>query len=256
MTTFFADIRDTIAPRSGSAHGPLSPVLVSMTVVTGLVDAFSYLVLGHVFVANMTGNIVFLGFALAGAPGFSIGASAVALVAFGAGAVAGGRLAARYSGHRGRLHSSAAAAQALFLTAALVLAVITTSPVPAGYRYALITGLGISMGIQNAAARRIAVPDLTTTVLTLTITGIAADSALAGGGSSQLGRRLVPILSMLAGGLVGAALVLHAEIYYPLAIALAAVLAGGIATRQLGKADPAWTRPQASPPGRAQGPRP
>ncbi|HXW45848.1 MAG TPA: YoaK family protein [Streptosporangiaceae bacterium] len=243
MTTFFADIRDTIAPRAGSAHGPLGPVLVSMTIVTGLVDAFSYLVLGHVFVANMTGNIVFLGFALAGAKGFSVAASAVALVAFGAGALLGGRLAARHSEHRGRLHSSAAAVQTLFLAVALVLAVVSASPLPAGYRYALISGLGISMGIQNAAARKIAVPDLTTTVLTLTITGIAADSGLAGGGRSQAGRRLVPVASMLAGALVGAALVLHAEIYYPLAIALAVVLAGGMVTRRLGKPDPEWTRP-------------
>jgi uncharacterized membrane protein YoaK (UPF0700 family) len=47
-------------------HGPLPVLLVCLTVVTGLVDAFSYLSLGHVFVANMTGNVVFLGFGLAG----------------------------------------------------------------------------------------------------------------------------------------------------------------------------------------------
>src|SRR3984957_14157950 len=50
------------------ADGPLPPLLLMMTFVTGLVDAFAYLVLGHVFVANMTGNVVFLGFALAQAP--------------------------------------------------------------------------------------------------------------------------------------------------------------------------------------------
>ena len=55
-------------PWAGSEHGPLSALLVTLTVVTGLVDAVSYLALGHVFVANMTGNVVFLGFALAGAP--------------------------------------------------------------------------------------------------------------------------------------------------------------------------------------------
>jgi uncharacterized membrane protein YoaK (UPF0700 family) len=41
-----------------SSHGPLHVFLVCLTVVTGLVDAFSYLSLGHVFVANMTGNVV------------------------------------------------------------------------------------------------------------------------------------------------------------------------------------------------------
>src|SRR5712691_12754479 len=93
MKTFLADARDVLVPGKGGKHGPLPPLLVGMTLVTGLVDAFSYLVLGHVFVANMTGNVVFLGFALAGASGFSISASLVALAAFGLGAVTGGRLA-------------------------------------------------------------------------------------------------------------------------------------------------------------------
>jgi uncharacterized membrane protein YoaK (UPF0700 family) len=102
--------------------------------------------------------------------------------------------------------------------------------------------LAISMGLQNAAARKIAVPDLTTTVLTLTITGIAADSGLASGSGSHAGRRLVAISAMLIGALIGAALVLHTAIYYPLVIALVVVLAGAIATHQLGKADPPWVR--------------
>ena len=92
MTAFLADARDVVVPRRACRHGPLPPLLVSMTLVTGLVDAFSYLVLGHVFVANMTGNVVFLGFALAGAPGFSITASLAAVASFAAGALLGGRL--------------------------------------------------------------------------------------------------------------------------------------------------------------------
>ena len=50
-------------------HGPLPVLLLTLTVVTGLVDAVSILALGRVFVANMTGNVVFIGFALVGAPG-------------------------------------------------------------------------------------------------------------------------------------------------------------------------------------------
>ena len=49
-----------------SPERALPAVLVGLTAVTGLVDAVSYLALGHVFTANMTGNVVFLGFALAG----------------------------------------------------------------------------------------------------------------------------------------------------------------------------------------------
>jgi len=63
-------------------HGPLPLFLVCLTVVTGLVDAFSYLRLGHVFVANMTGNVVFLGFGLAGVGEISIVASLLAVLAF------------------------------------------------------------------------------------------------------------------------------------------------------------------------------
>src|ERR1700733_7587816 len=155
MTAFLADARDVVMPGRGSRHGPLPPLLVSMTLVTGLVDAFSYLVLGHVFVANMTGNVVFLGFALAGAPGFSVTASLAAVAAFALGALLGGELGSRHSDHRGRLHSSAAAIQALFLAASVILAIVSSSPLAAGYRYGLIAVLGISMGIQNASARKI-----------------------------------------------------------------------------------------------------
>ena len=49
MSQFVSEIRETIVPGRGTRHGPLPPLLVSMTLVTGLVDAFSYLVLGHVF---------------------------------------------------------------------------------------------------------------------------------------------------------------------------------------------------------------
>jgi uncharacterized membrane protein YoaK (UPF0700 family) len=188
--------------------------------------------------------VVFLGFALAGAPGFSITASLTAVAFFAVGALLGGRLGSRHRAHRARLHSSAAAAQAAFLAAAVILAVVGGSTLAAGYRYTLIAALGICMGIQNAAARTIAVPDLTTTVLTLTITGIAADSPLAGRAGSKAGRRLVPVVAMLVGALLGAALIRHAQAYDPLAIALATIAAGAATSYLLGRSDPAWVRPQ------------
>ena len=78
-------------------------LLLILTIVTGLVDAVSYLELGHVFVANMTGNLVFLGFTAAGAAGLSVPASLAAIGAFLVGALAGGRLATRLAKHRGKL---------------------------------------------------------------------------------------------------------------------------------------------------------
>src|ERR1700682_3997308 len=83
-------------------HGPLPALLLVLTMVTGLVDAVSYLKLGHVFVANMTGNVVFLGFAVADAQDFSIPLSLAAIGAFLTGALAGGRLGSSGGHHRGR----------------------------------------------------------------------------------------------------------------------------------------------------------
>src|SRR2546428_12642668 len=77
-------------------------LLLALTVTTGLIDAVSVLGLGRVFTANMTGNVVFLGFALARVPGFSLVRSLAALAAFLAGAVIGGRLAIRLRGLRPR----------------------------------------------------------------------------------------------------------------------------------------------------------
>ena len=103
LSTPLTDAWRTMVSAADDPHGPLPPLLLALTVVTGLVDAFSYLVLGRVFVANMTGNVVFLGFALAGAGGFSIAASLVALGAFSLGALAGGRLSTQLGAHRGRV---------------------------------------------------------------------------------------------------------------------------------------------------------
>jgi uncharacterized membrane protein YoaK (UPF0700 family) len=133
--------------------------------------------------------------------------------------------------------------QALFLAAGVVMAALAGNPVPAGYRYGLIVALGVSMGVQNATARRLAVPDLTTTVLTLTIVGVAADSGIAGGSGSRAGRRLTSVTAMLAGALAGAALVIHIHIIYPLVIALVAVAGVAVATRALAASQPAWATP-------------
>src|SRR6202051_4586341 len=106
-------------------HGPLPLLLLVLTMVTGLVDAVSFLKLGHVFVANMTGNVVFLGFAVADATDFSIPTSLVAIAAFLVGAVAGGRLALRVGHHRGRYLTVATLIETVLVGAAVV---ISTSP--------------------------------------------------------------------------------------------------------------------------------
>jgi uncharacterized membrane protein YoaK (UPF0700 family) len=157
---------------------------------------------------------VFLGIALAGAPGFSLAASVAALAGFLLGAFVGGGVLRRRGGHRGRLLRDVGAAELILVAAALGL----TATAPAG---ALVTAvlaalLAIAMGLQNTAARHLAVPDLTTTVLTMTLTGIAADTR--GGGSATIVRRVLAVCTMFAGALVGALLVVHAPLEWALAL--------------------------------------
>jgi uncharacterized membrane protein YoaK (UPF0700 family) len=242
MSTFLTEVRQTLVPGRTEPFGPLPPLLIAMTVVTGLVDAFSYLVLGHVFVANMTGNVVFLGFAVAGAHGFSIPASLVALVSFGVGSVVGGRIVGRYGHHRGRHLATAMAAESVFLAVSVVLALWSSNAPEHAFRYALIVVLSLATGVQNASIRKLAVPDLTTTVLTMTVTGIGADSVLGGGKGSKSGRRLLAIAAMFVGALLGALLVLHVRIVLPLAIALAVIVLVAVASYRAGRTDPPWTR--------------
>ena len=187
-------------------HGPLPLLLLALTAVTGLVDAVSILRLGRVFVANMTGNVVFTGFAIVGTPGFSLSASLFALAGFLAGAALGGMLVSRTGHDRALLLLSAAASELILVATAL--AVAASVPVLSVPRDILAALLAAAMGIQNAAARRLAVPDLTTTVLTMTLTGIAADLRARNHGPAQL-RRLLAVATMLAGAVAGAWLVLR-----------------------------------------------
>ena len=202
--------------------GPLPVLLICLTVVTGLVDSFSYLRLGHVFVANMTGNVIFLGFGLAGIGEISIVATVVAVVAFALGAAVGGRAAAGRTVHRGRLLAFATSVQAAVVVVASVIA-STAGAQASMVRLILIGLLALAMGGQNAVVRRLAVPDLTTTVLTLTVTGLVADTTA----RSVRARRVVAVLAMLAGALVGGALLHWTFLAAPLW--LAAVLLVGCA---------------------------
>lgn len=240
MRNQLVDAWRTIAPARDDPFGPLPPMLIALTVVTGLVDAYSYLNLGHVFVANMTGNVVFLAFALAGAPGFSIAASLVALGSFAVGSLAGGRLAVVFARHRGRLLTIGASGEVILAAAATAVSAASGSDVAASYRYVLIFLLAVTMGLQNATARKLAVPDLTTTVLTLTTTGIFADSRLVGGLGSKAGRRLLSILAMFAGAVVGAVLVVHGSKTLALVVALVLLVIVALLTGNLSRHQPSW----------------
>jgi uncharacterized membrane protein YoaK (UPF0700 family) len=222
-------------------HGPLPLLLFVLTVVTGLVDAVSYFKLGHVFVANMTGNVLFLGFAAAGAMQFSVAVSLVAIGSFLSGALAGGRLGSSTGQHRGRFIALATYAQVSVIGAAFVISLATADVSDGIPAYILVVLLAFAMGLQNAAARRLGVPDLTTSVLTLTFTGLAADSHFAGGANPNIGRRLVAIAAMFIGASLGAALVFRVGVSAALAVAVALLLINAMAGYRLSSSTAAWT---------------
>jgi uncharacterized membrane protein YoaK (UPF0700 family) len=208
--------------RLATGH-PLVRALLVLTFTTGLVDAVSYLGLGRVFTANMTGNIVFLGFGIAGSGGLPVVAPLVSLGSFLVGAGAGGVLAARM-GERHPNHMARALCIEVSLIglAAVLAAAIDVQP-NALSGYVVIASLALAMGVRNATVRRLRVPDLTTTVLTMTLTGLAADSRPAGGSGEGSIRRIAAVLAMLTGALAGA-LLLKSSLVLPLLAAAALAL--------------------------------
>ncbi len=214
------------SPSVASLRHPLTRALIALTLTTGLVDAASYLGLGRVFAANMTGNVVLLGFGIAGAGGLPVVAPLVSLMAFLAGAVAGGVLGTALKDRR-RVHllSTLAIEATLVLAAAVVAAVAVVRP-GTFVGDAVIALLALGMGARNATVRKLAVPDLTTTVLTMTLAGLAADLRLFGATGTGTARRTAAVASMLIGAIIGALLL-------KTSLTLVLVVAGGLTASTL-----------------------
>ncbi len=220
------------------ADGPLPGLLVVLTAVTGAIDAVSILTLGRVFVANMTGNIVFLGFALARAPGFSLVASAAALAGFLVGGATAGQLIAARGAHRGELLRDGAVVQLVAVLASVVIAAPVNGLPGLDRRIAISALCAVAMGVQNSVARRLAVADLTTTVLTMTLTGLAADWHSARPGS--VSRRLVAVATTLLGALAGAEIVLHARVVWGLATVAGLIAVVAVAATVVSQTPARW----------------
>jgi uncharacterized membrane protein YoaK (UPF0700 family) len=202
--------------------------LLALTAVSGIVDAVSFLALGHIFTANMTANVVFLGFAAVGTPGISVARSIMSLAAFVSGAVIGGYLCRGIAGPV-RCHwlrvSATCEAGLLFAAAIAVIALDGDSTALQDRQYAVIVLLAVAMGLRSATVRQLAVPDLTTTtVLTTTLTGLVADLALADSRNSHSWRRVGSIASLFVGAAMGA-LLLRLGLAVPLIVAAVGVLA-------------------------------
>jgi uncharacterized membrane protein YoaK (UPF0700 family) len=205
-----------------SIRHPLTRTLLVLTLSTGLIDAACYLGLGKVFAANMTGNVVLLGFGIAGSTGLPVVAPLVSLLAFLAGAVVGGRMGAMLPPKE--THLSRAMLIEVGLIALTTVIAIVFDITPDHFSGDLIIGmLAFAMGLRNATVRRLKITDLSTTVLTMTLTGLAADSQLAGGEGEGNWRRGAAVWSMLIGAVIGA-LLLKADLAVVLVAAAALAL--------------------------------
>ena len=211
---------------SGVRH-PLARALLVLTFTTGLVDAVSFLGLGRVFTANMTGNIVFLGFGIAGSAGLPVVAPLISLGSFLLGAGGGGVLAKRIGERHVEQLARALAIEVYLLAVAAALAAAVDARPNAVSGDIVIALLAFAMGVRNATVRRIGVPDLTTTVLTMTLTGLAADSPPAGGSGKGSARRTAAVAAMFGGALAGALMV-------KTSLALPLIAAAGLALAAIG----------------------
>ena len=180
--------------------------LLLLTLATGIVDAISVLVLGHVFVANMTGNVIFLGFWFVPHSGVDLTAAVVAFAGFVAGTVLGGRLARHIDSHVRTWLTVALGVEVVILTALSVLAGTGVLRYHDNSKLFLIAGLALTFGIQNATARQFGIQELSTTVLTSTIVGIGFDSRLAGGTGQREKLRYAVVATMCGGAVIGATL--------------------------------------------------
>jgi uncharacterized membrane protein YoaK (UPF0700 family) len=205
--------------RKDTAGRTRDALLIGLTFATGVVDAVSYLGLGQIFTANMTGNVVFLALAVGERSLLTALRSAAALFGFSLGAVVAGRLLIdpRPSGIWPRRVTPLLGIEAacLIIFAAAWVAV-GGEPGTSGLIYVIIGLSSIGMGVQNAAARHLAVPGLTTTVITMSLTGFMVDlPALGISGSSQR-RAIWTVIALFSGAAIGAALLVSDRLLAPL----------------------------------------
>jgi uncharacterized membrane protein YoaK (UPF0700 family) len=178
--------------------------LLLLTFATGIVDAVSVLVLGHVFVANMTGNVIFLGFWFVPHSGVDLTAAIVAFVSFLAGTVLGGRFARHIDSEVRLWLTVALGAEVVVLLTLSILSGVGVLNYHDNTKLILIAGLAATFGSQNVTARLFGIQELSTTVLTSTIVALGFDSRLAGGTGHREKLRYSVVVTMCAGAVAGA----------------------------------------------------
>lgn len=242
-----SDVRERIRPVNAPAERVsreqmhLTLMLV-LTFGTGIIDAVGYLGLDRVFTGNMTGNVVIIGMAAVGADDLPLLGPVLALVGFLVGAAIGGRVLKRATSVWSR-RTTILFASVGVVELALAVALIVDHEDPShALEITTTTLLGAAMGVQAATARFVAVKDVTTVVVTSTLTGLAADSVLGSGKGGGSGRRALAVLLIIAGAAVGAALLkwhLAAGLVLAGAVVLVCTLVGAWHDRALARVTPA-----------------
>ncbi len=226
-------------------HGPLPAMLIALTMLAGVVDATSILALNHVFVAAMTGNLVFIGLGIAGAGGFSAGSPAIALGAFICGVLVGARACRRAGTHRGLALRNVTAVKAVLATVVTAMVAIAGDHLEVGVRDTVTVLLAASMGAQLAAIRYLKVPDLLTAVLTLTMTGALTEREQGWYDSARL-RRGLALLAFAAGTISGALLVRFVAVAAALFLGLVIILAVAVAAHLASRNPAPWSTPRSA----------
>jgi uncharacterized membrane protein YoaK (UPF0700 family) len=186
---------------------PLPRTLVALTFVTGMIDAISFLALGLVFAAMMTGNVLFLGFGIAGSERTSVVGPLVAIAGFLAGGLLGGVIADRSPERPGRGLLACLALEVALLAVATVIALAAKVQRDESVAWVIIAILAVAMGARVTAVRRIGVKELQTTVLQVTAASFQAGSTFAAAAPSHLVPRAAAVIAMFAGAIAGALLV-------------------------------------------------
>ncbi|MEW2632613.1 YoaK family protein [Streptomyces sp. NPDC048389] len=234
--------------RTPASETALTATMVALTMTTGVIEAVSFLVLGPVFTAVQTGNLLFLGFAIAGTEyDLSPAASGISLAGFAAGVVVGSRFEAAVQARGSRWFFAALVAEAVLLGGGAVLAwgiVEIGQPLTARH-YAVTAIVAAAMGVQNVTAMKAPVPDVPTTLATRAMTGLlgearfvlggtaSATGAGASAGAGRRRRRAASVGAMFAGGLLGAALLRASVSPAVLLLAVAAAVLGVAAVHGL-----------------------
>ena len=224
-------------------HGPLPALLLALTVLAGVVDAVSIAGLDHVFVAAQTGNLVLIGLGAAGIRGFSVVASAISLVSFLAGALAGTRICRGSGDHRGRALRNVTVFKAVLAIPVTLVALLTGDPFDDGVRIVLTILLAASMGSQLALIRYLKVPDLMTAVMTLTMTGALTDH-VSGPRDLVLLRRGMALVAFAAGVIAGGLLIRFVSAGAALALGLAFIVAVIVASHLVSRTPAPWAAPR------------